>query len=118
MTRKTLTLVLMSMLGAAALSGTAAAKDDGHFKMMDSNNDGKISATEHAAGATKMFTGMDTDKDGFVTAAEMDAYSSAMWKDKGDKMEGKDAKAAGHDHMMMSSDYAASSCSARPRGDK
>jgi Ca2+-binding EF-hand superfamily protein len=104
MTRKTLTLMLMSMFGAAALSGTAVAKDDGHFKMMDSNNDGKITATEHAAGATKMFTGMDTDKDGFVTAAEMDAYSSKMWKDKGDKMAGKEGKAAGHDHMMSSAD--------------
>ena len=106
MTRKTLTLIVMSMLGGAVLSGNALAKDDAHFKMMDGNNDGKISASEHAAATTKMFTGMDTDKDGFVTAAEMDTYSADKWKDKGDKMdkEGKDMKSADRGHMMSSAD--------------
>jgi len=104
MTRKTLTLIVMSMLGGAVLSGNALAKDDGMFKQMDANGDGKISTAEHATGAIKMFAGMDTNKDGFVTAAEMDAYSAAMWKDKGDKMgkDAKDAKMAGH--MKSSAD--------------
>src|SRR4249919_757237 len=104
MTRKTLTLIVMSMLGGAVLSGNALAKDDGMFKQMDANGVGKISTAEHATGAIKMFAGMDTNKDGFVTAAEMDAYSAAMWKDKGDKMgkDAKDAKMAGH--MKSSAD--------------
>ena len=36
--------------------------------MMDTDQDGSISATEHAAGAKKMFEKMDADGDGIVTA--------------------------------------------------
>jgi Ca2+-binding EF-hand superfamily protein len=38
---------------------------------MDTNNDGKLSAAEHAAGAKQMFSKMDTDRDGSLTAQEM-----------------------------------------------
>jgi Ca2+-binding EF-hand superfamily protein len=38
---------------------------------MDTNNDGKLSAAEHAAGAKQMFSKMDTDGDGSLTAQEM-----------------------------------------------
>lgn len=38
---------------------------------MDTNNDGKLSASEHAAGAKKMFGKMDKDHDGSLTAQEM-----------------------------------------------
>lgn len=38
---------------------------------MDTNNDGKLSAAEHAAGAKKMFSKMDSDRDGSLTAQEV-----------------------------------------------
>lgn len=38
---------------------------------MDSNNDGKLSAAEHDAGAKQMFGKMDTDSDGSLTAKEV-----------------------------------------------
>ena len=40
---------------------------------MDENNDGKVSAAEHANGSRMMFEKMDTDKDGFLTTAELKA---------------------------------------------
>lgn len=38
---------------------------------MDTNNDGKLSAEEHAAGAEKRFSKMDSDGDGSLTAQEL-----------------------------------------------
>lgn len=38
---------------------------------MDTNNDGKLSAAEHTAGAKQMFSKMDADRDGSLTAQEM-----------------------------------------------
>ncbi|MBL8271303.1 EF-hand domain-containing protein [Steroidobacter sp.] len=39
--------------------------------VMDTNNDGKLSAAEHAAGAKQMFSKMDADHDGTLTAQEL-----------------------------------------------
>ena len=72
-------IMLIAMLGGAALAGPAFAHgDDSKFKSMDTNGDGQISSSEHAAGVTAKFTSMDTDKDGFVTATEMDTAHAAM----------------------------------------
>jgi Ca2+-binding EF-hand superfamily protein len=76
-------LMLMSVcslaLAAPALAGGGKHHGShGAFKMMDANNDGKISAAEHEAGAKKMFEMMDTSKDGKVTADEMEAAQGAM----------------------------------------
>lgn len=79
MTRKTLFIAILAMASGAALAH-GPGKDD-KFKMMDTDGNGSISSSEHAAGVTRMFTEMDADKDGFVTAAEMDARHAA----KGDK---------------------------------
>ena len=49
-----------------------------HFKAMDSDGDGRISAAEHAAGAAAMFAGMDSDHDGFLSRAELKAGHAAM----------------------------------------
>lgn len=49
---------------------------------MNTNKDGKVSASEHAAGAKQMFETMDGNKDGFLT---------------------KDALAAGHARMLKKS---------------
>jgi Ca2+-binding EF-hand superfamily protein len=81
---------------ACILCGIALAghDQDDHMKMMDTNSDGKVTATEHAAACKQMFTKMDANGDGLVTAAEMDA-ANPMMKHR------KDATAArnedGHD---------------------
>ena len=84
---------------ACILCGIALAghdKDD-HMKMMDTNGDGKVTATEHANACKQMFTKMDANGDGHVTAAEMDAASPMMKSHK----DHQDATAArnedGHD---------------------
>jgi len=93
MTRKTMCTLIAAMLASAAFGAAAHGPGGGDkFKMMDTNNDGQISAAEHAAGVTKMFGEMDANKDGFVTAAEMDAKHAAK-ADKGE-MRGHDMKSA------------------------
>ena len=77
MKRNTHQLVVMSMIGGLALSTSAWGHGD-KFKMMDSNGDGMISASEHAAGVKSMFDKMDANHDGSVTAAEMDAGHQRM----------------------------------------
>lgn len=75
---KLVPVAIASILCGIALAG--GGKDD-HMKMMDANGDGKVSATEHDAGAKKMFTKMDSNKDGRVTTAEMDAAHPMMKHD-------------------------------------
>jgi hypothetical protein len=60
--------------GAYAGGGSGQAE----LKMMDTDQDGSVSASEHAAGAKKMFEKMDADGDGIVTAKEMDAAHKDM----------------------------------------
>jgi Ca2+-binding EF-hand superfamily protein len=54
------------------ISGAAAADVSG-FEAMDTDRDGKISPSEHAAAAARMFRAMDDNRNGKVTAAEMQA---------------------------------------------
>jgi Ca2+-binding EF-hand superfamily protein len=63
-------------LATAAYAGDGSGKAE--MKMMDTDQDGSISATEHAAGAKKMFDKMDADSDGIVTAQEMGAAHKDM----------------------------------------
>lgn len=64
-----------------------------HFQAMDANGDGRLSASEHAAGAAKMFASLDANHDGFLSRAEFDAGHAAM-------MHGaKDHEHMDHDHM-------------------
>lgn len=78
-------LTMVALCGAA-LATTAYAGDDemkhgsgqAELKMMDTDHDGSVSATEHAAGAKKMFEMMDKDGDGIVTAQEMGAAHKNM----------------------------------------
>jgi Ca2+-binding EF-hand superfamily protein len=41
------------------------------IKAIDTDNDGVLTAEEHAAGSRLMFTKMDTNGDGVLTAQEM-----------------------------------------------
>lgn len=64
-----------------ALAGNATPDPsfaDHEVKMMDADTDGKVSASEHAAGAKKMFDKMDANHDSKVTAAEMDGARKAI----------------------------------------
>jgi hypothetical protein len=72
---KIITVGTACILCGIALAG--AGKDD-PMKMMDTNSDGKVTATEHADGCKQMFTKMDANSDGRVTAAEMDAAHPMM----------------------------------------
>lgn len=60
---------------------SAGAKDpiEAEMRIMDANQDGKVAAAEHAAGAQKMFKAMDANQDMKVTADEMDA-TNKPWK--------------------------------------
>ena len=90
--------VALSM--ATLLSFAAMAGDP---PKMDTNGDGMISASEHAAGSQQMFDTMDANKDGNVTAAEMDAHhqtrmnegKSTMPMSSADKIKSKDTNGDG-----------------------
>lgn len=66
----------------ARFAESKSATADAEFRKMNTNKDGKVSASEHAAGAKQMFETMDGNKDGFLT---------------------KDALAAGHARMLKKS---------------
>jgi Ca2+-binding EF-hand superfamily protein len=73
--------VFVGTVLAASATLAGGGEWDAQFKRMDADADGKVTSTEHAAGAKSMFMKMDADKDGKVTAGEMDASHAAM-KDK------------------------------------
>lgn len=75
--------MFIGSLSLFVLPFALANKPDDKFAKMDTDGDGKISRTEHAAGAQRMFAEMDANSDGIVTAAEMDAKKDAR---PGDKM--------------------------------
>jgi Ca2+-binding EF-hand superfamily protein len=95
--KKRTSLVVACSLALCALPAAFAGSDvDKHFKMMDTNGDGKISQAEHTAGAKHMFAQCDANQDGVVTAAEM---TSAMTT-KGEKP-AKDEKTAAEKIQMI-----------------
>jgi Ca2+-binding EF-hand superfamily protein len=53
------------------------------IRTIDANNDGVITADEHAAGAKMMFDKMDTNKDGFISKSEMAAGHQKMMQKHG-----------------------------------
>ena len=78
--------MMWCLVSGVALATTAYAGDDemkhgsgqAELQMMDTDHDGSVSASEHAAGAKKMFEMMDKDGDGIVTADEMSAAHKDM----------------------------------------
>jgi Ca2+-binding EF-hand superfamily protein len=82
---KMLTVAMATVLASAAIAGDSKdhkehmkSSVDAEMRIMDSNKDGKISATEHAAGAQQMFQGMDGNQDSRVTSVEMDAAQKPL----------------------------------------
>jgi Ca2+-binding EF-hand superfamily protein len=75
-------LIATSLVTTVLLAGTALANDKDKFRMMDTDGDGRISASEHAAGSQQMFMMMDANKDGAVTMEEMKAKMEMMKRDK------------------------------------
>ncbi len=66
-----------------ALAGVAIAAEDTAqtLEALDSDGDGRISATEYTASPGKTrseFTRIDRDGDGYLTAVEIDAYRKTM----------------------------------------
>jgi Ca2+-binding EF-hand superfamily protein len=63
---------LLVTLGALLLSTTASANEiDDKFRLYDTNQDGAISLSEHAAAITSRFKQADTNHDGSLTADEL-----------------------------------------------
>ncbi|MBB6094433.1 hypothetical protein HNQ60_003314 [Povalibacter uvarum] len=51
------------------------------IKVIDTNQDGSLSAEEHADGARRMFMAMDADGDGQLTVAEVQAGHDKMLRE-------------------------------------
>ncbi|MEO8669813.1 MAG: hypothetical protein ABI411_00785 [Tahibacter sp.] len=91
--RKINKLTLALLLCGSALGNLAQAADStariskpvqDEIATMDADGDGKISASEHAAGAKAMFDDMDVNKDAMVTVEEMDAKHAKMPRKAGE----------------------------------
>lgn len=109
MKRKTQRRTAISMAAAACTLVAAVAWANNEagdkFKMMDSNGDGMVSASEHASAVTKMFGDMDANSDGNVTAAEMDAKHDRKAAAKGNMTSNDAAMDQGSmDRTMTSSE--------------
>jgi Ca2+-binding EF-hand superfamily protein len=63
-------------MGKKAHTGEMSSTEK--IRMMDTDNDGVLTADEHAAGAKMMFDKMDTNKDGFLSKSEMAAGHQKM----------------------------------------
>lgn len=81
--KRTSIIVACSLALCVLPSAFANKSSDKHFKMMDTNGDGQISRTEHAAGAKQMFSQCDTNRDGVVTSAEMETSMAAQGEKPG-----------------------------------
>jgi len=87
--RKAIILSTAIALSGLAYAGGDKASTADKIKMLDSDGDGQVSATEYTAKSGKIqadFDSMDADKDGFATTAEMDAHK-AMKRDDTNQMD-------------------------------
>jgi hypothetical protein len=66
-------ITLASGLALLALPAAFAGDDGAKFKLMDTDNDGRVTRAEHTAGAKLMFQQADSNGDGILTAAELAA---------------------------------------------
>ncbi len=84
------------LVATSASADEEHAKHDSHsdmmVKVMDANQDGKITSAEHEAAAKKMFERMDSNKDGQVSETEMSDHHGEMMGKHHDKGMGKGMK--------------------------
>jgi Ca2+-binding EF-hand superfamily protein len=78
-----------SMCLLAAPFALAGDKGD-KFQKMDTDGDGRVSRTEHAAGARQMFQVCDADGDGVMTAAELKSHGKKGHKSDKSKRHSSD----------------------------
>lgn len=96
------------LAAAMAVAGAASAGDDASMarkmQLLDTNDDGRVSAAEYVAGDLAEFARVDRDGDGFASRSELQAY----WAQHADEhdgghaqqpMDGRDATAHDADHM-------------------
>jgi len=78
--------VLAIPVAAMACPGQGMGKGKGwggaHFERMDTNNDGVVSAEEHAAAAASRFSKMDSNGDGKLTHEEMQQHWQQMHQNR------------------------------------
>jgi len=91
-TKTQFTQILACGLALVALPCAFADQSGKHspeamFKMMDTDGDGLVSRTEHAAHGKQMFIDADSNHDGMVTLTEMTAACAKMNGDMPDKDE-------------------------------
>lgn len=92
-------LMCISLAAATVFAGAAFAKDgEEKFRKMDTDSDGRITASEHAAHAQHMFTMIDTNRDGAITMQEMEAHRE-MKKDRKHGMGDRARNDKGRDGM-------------------
>ena len=111
---KTMSSKFLAIAVASTLCGSVLAQEKTHdpmagagskdpieaeMRLMDGNQDGKISAAEHAKGAQEMFKGMDGNQDNRVSAAEMDATQPAL-----KSQDASHGASHGKSHEMSSTD--------------
>lgn len=78
MTPRAWLVVPLLALAGAAIAAEGAMQT---LETLDSDGDGRISATEYTASPGKTrseFTRIDRDGNGYLTAAEIDAYRKSM----------------------------------------
>lgn len=82
--------MLVCGLSLFVLPFAFAGGGDKKFEKMDTNGDGLISRSEHAAGVQRMFAEMDTSGDGVVTVREMEVKAAKSEDKKRDEMSAKE----------------------------
>lgn len=90
-------LIHTSPFALLLLAGSAFAGDAGDkFRSMDTDGDGRVTATEHANAAQAMFTEADTNRDGSLSMQEVEAH----WKKWSDDTKSHDKQMHDDRHEM------------------
>jgi Ca2+-binding EF-hand superfamily protein len=108
-------------LACALAMPLLAADSNPMFRKMDANQDGRVSAREHARGAGAMFKAMDADRNGRVTAGEMTAAQSKVGNQRADGMDSAGKIRAvdrNGDGVLSASEHAAGSRAMFARMDR
>jgi Ca2+-binding EF-hand superfamily protein len=98
--------LLSTLLGGLVVAAAVAVAGDDTSARADTDNDGRISAQEHAAAAQAKFQRMDANHDGKLTADER-AQRRAGAEDAGSHRRGMASMDADNDGAMTRAEHAA-----------